>query len=525
MNEDLKTRLEFTAIDEAAKTRLRGLQSLLQAELPKALDAFYAQMRRFPEASRFFSSSDHMGRAHAAQLRHWKTIASADYDDRYVAAVQTVGETHARIGLEPRWYIGGYALVADGLIRAIVARGTRKGGLMSGRSAVDPALADDLVALTKAMLLDMDYAISVYLEAAEHARKEAERAAIARERELVIGAFGSALARLADGDLTHRLTQDLPAEYEQLRTDFNTTAEQLKATMEQLAEASGAVQSGAAELSVAADALSRRTEQQAASLEETAAALDEITATVRGTAENAGHARDVVTVATTNAQKSGEVVRQAITAMNEIEGSSKQISQIIGVIDEIAFQTNLLALNAGVEAARAGEAGRGFAVVASEVRALAQRSAEAAKEIKTLISASSEQVGSGVSLVRETGGALQTLAEQIGEINAVVRQITSAAEEQATGLAQVNTAVNQMDQMTQQNAAMVEQTTAAGRALTREADTLNGLVGRFDIGAAQAARQRSAPPSRPPAAVHRAMRGGAALKLEETPKGEPWEDF
>jgi methyl-accepting chemotaxis protein len=529
MNEDLKKRLEFTDLDEAARASLRGLQPLLEAELPGALDALYVQMRRFPEASRFFSGSGHMSRAHAAQLRHWKTIAAADYDDRYVAAVKAVGETHARIGLEPRWYIGGYALILEGLIRAIVARASRKGGLLSRRPGVDPALSDDLVALIKATLLDMDYAISVYLEAAEASRKEAELAAIASERELVIGAFGSALARLAEGDLTHRLTQDLPVEYEQLRTDFNTTAEQLKSTVEQLAEASGAVQSGAAELSTAADDLSRRTEQQAASLEQTAAALDEITATVRHTAESAGHARDVVTVAKTNAEKGGEVVRNAITAMSEIETSSRQITQIIGVIDEIAFQTNLLALNAGVEAARAGEAGRGFAVVASEVRALAQRSAEAAKEIKGLISASSEHVGSGVSLVRETGGALQALGEQIGEINAVVRQITSAAEEQATGLAQVNTAVNQMDQMTQQNAAMVEQTTAAGRALTREADTLNGLVRRFDIGAAPAVsgrpRPAAAPPSRPHSVAPRATRGGAALKMLAQPSEEGWEEF
>ncbi|MDE1906832.1 MAG: methyl-accepting chemotaxis protein, partial [Rhodospirillales bacterium] len=240
--------------------------------------------------------------------------------------------------------------------------------------------------------------------------------------------------------------------------------------------------SGTGEIAAAADDLSRRTEQQAASLEETAAALDEITATVRRTAEGASHAHEVVTSAQTDAERSGVVVRDAVAAMSGIETSSQQISNIIGVIDEIAFQTNLLALNAGVEAARAGDAGRGFAVVASEVRALAQRSADAAKEIKSLISASTRQVISGVDLVGQTGTALARIVSQIGEISGVVRQIAASAQEQATGLHEVNAAVNQMDQVTQQNAAMVEQSTAACHSLAQETEKLATLTARFQIG-------------------------------------------
>jgi methyl-accepting chemotaxis protein len=244
-------------------------------------------------------------------------------------------------------------------------------------------------------------------------------------------------------------------------------------------------------MSHAADDLSRRTEQQAASLEETAAALDEITVTVKRTAEAAAHARSVATTAAGTAEQSGKVVRDAIEAMNGIEKSSGQISQIIGVIDEIAFQTNLLALNAGVEAARAGDAGRGFAVVASEVRALAQRSADAAKEIKSLIAASTNQVEQGVDLVRRTGQALDRITQQVAELTNIVADIAASAQEQASGLGQVNTALNQMDQVTQQNAAMVEESTAASHALAQETDEVSRLVTRFDLG-----RKSSATPTR-----------------------------
>ena len=208
---------------------------------------------------------------------------------------------------------------------------------------------------------------------------------------------------------------------------------------------------------------------------------EEITATVKKTAEGAKHARDVVSTAKVDADKSGEVVREAMTAMTGIDKSSKQISQIIGVIDEIAFQTNLLALNAGVEAARAGDAGRGFAVVASEVRALAQRSAQAAKEIKGLISTSTAQVDQGVLLVTQTGEALGRIVAKVVEINGVITDIAASAQEQATGLQQVNTAVNEMDQVTQKNAAMVEETTAAAHALDGEIEELGHLIAHYKI--------------------------------------------
>jgi methyl-accepting chemotaxis protein len=314
--------------------------------------------------------------------------------------------------------------------------------------------------------------------------REAQKVAQSRNEAVVNDSFGEGVSRLAEGDLTYRLERDVPAAYEQLKQDFNIAMDKLQQAMRGINENSTGVKTAASEISHAADDLSRRTEQQAASLEETAAALDEITATVRKTADGARQANSVVAEAREEAERSGEVVRNAVSAMGEIEGSSRKIAQIIGVIDEIAFQTNLLALNAGVEAARAGEAGRGFAVVASEVRALAQRSSDAAKEIKTLIMASTQQVEGGVELVNKTGGALQKIVVKVAEISMLVSEISASTQEQSSGLAQVNTAVNQMDQVTQQNAAMVEESTAASHALAGEADALMAMVSKFRVGSA-----------------------------------------
>jgi methyl-accepting chemotaxis protein len=318
---------------------------------------------------------------------------------------------------------------------------------------------------------------------AERAREagEVERQGNAREQAQVVAGIGKGLEALAGGDLTFRLTETFPPAYRKLQADFNAAMDQLADTMTVINGAVGGIQAGSGEISHAADDLSRRTEQQAASLEETAAALDEITATVRRTAEGAGSARRTVDSARNDAEKGGDVVDRAVAAMGQIESSSREIGAIVGVIDEIAFQTNLLALNAGVEAARAGESGRGFAVVAQEVRALAQRSADAAKEIKTLIYASTQQVETGVDLVGETGEALRRIIAGVQDINRIVVEIAASATEQATGLHQVNAAVNQMDQATQQNAAMVEQSTAASHALSNEARELGRLVQRFRL--------------------------------------------
>lgn len=338
---------------------------------------------------------------------------------------------------------------------------------------------------------DMEMARKRSDEEARH--REAERLATAQAQAAVVDSLAVGLEKLAAGDLVFRLNTPFGADYEKLRGDFNHAMEELLTVMMVILGNTSNIRASTEEIAAAADDLSRRTEQQAASLEETAAALDEITATVRRTAAGATHAREVVGAVRAETERHGGVVQDAVAAMSGIENSSRQIGNIIGVIDEIAFQTNLLALNAGVEAARAGDAGRGFAVVASEVRALAQRSADAAKEIKALISTSAAQVVSGVNLVGQTGAALGHIAAQIAEINDVVKEIAASAQEQASGLQEVNTAVNQMDQVTQQNAAMVEQSTAASHSLAEEAEKLAQLTARLQTGEGRGAASAAAP--------------------------------
>ena len=365
----------------------------------------------------------------------------------------------------------------------------------------------------------------------ERQRHAEEAEAFAKAQAAAVATLGEGMEKLADGDLIWRMREDgFAGDARKMPRDFNAAVESLQQTMAGILSAAQSIRTGCAEISHASDDLAQRTERQAAGLEQTAAALDQITATVKKSSEGAERARQLTESAKANAEKSGKVVTEAVQAMGGIEKSSQSITQIIGVIDEIAFQTNLLALNAGVEAARAGEAGRGFAVVAQEVRALAQRSADAAKEIKGLIRASTDEVGKGVRLVGETGETLQQIMEQVSEINALVGEIAASAKEQSVGLAEVNTAVNQMDQVTQQNAAMVEQSTAAAHALSSEAGELERLIGRFQVGAEvrdlhprQAPRQPAAP--RREAFRERYVQGANALKIAPQSRPGDWEEF
>lgn len=311
--------------------------------------------------------------------------------------------------------------------------------------------------------------------------REQQKAREAADVKFAVDNLAAGLSKLSEGDVSYRIGQPFTATLDAVRNDFNMSAEKLQAALTKVAQNASGIGAGADEIKSAADDLAKRTEQQAAAVEETAAALEEITTTVRDSTKRAQEAGLIVSRAKTGAEQSGQVVRRAVVAMEQIAKSANEISNIIGVIDEIAFQTNLLALNAGVEAARAGEAGKGFAVVAQEVRELAQRSANAAKEIKALITTSNDQVQQGVQLVGDTGKALETIVSEVQEINRHVVSIVEAAQEQSSGLQQINTAVNQMDQDTQKNAAMVEETNAASHSLAKEVASLNQLLSQFRL--------------------------------------------
>ena len=336
---------------------------------------------------------------------------------------------------------------------------------------------------------------------AEREKVEAERVDAAAAQSVVIRELGNGLSRLSDGDLSSPIEQTFHADYERLREDYNAALATVRSAIAEIISSAGELRSGSQEMTQAADDLSRRTEQQAASLQQTATTMGEITQAVQRTAGGVHDALAAVTAARTVANRSGDVVRTAVDAMEAIENSAVEISQITKVIDEIAFQTNLLALNAGVEAARAGDAGRGFAVVAFEVRALAQRSGEAARQIKTLIATSAEQVGRGVSLVGETGHALADIVEQMTAIDRIVGQVALAAQEQSTGLGEVNIAIGTMDRVTQQNAAMVEQSTAASHSLVEQSARLVELTARFDIGTRSGEREITRASSAPSSAI------------------------
>ena len=393
--------------------------------------------------------------------------------------------------------IGASVLVTTRGITTPIARlRERMTTLADGQTAAEiPGLArlDELGQMAKAVsvfrenalakiAMEKDAEANRSMSERERIEREEAKAKEAAEAKLAVDELATGLSQLADGNVSYRITTAFAPHLDGLRVNFNNSVSKLNDSLRIVGRNARAIDAGSNEIRAGADDLSRRTEQQAASVEETAAALEQITTTVKDAARRAEEAGELVGRTRAGAEHSGEVVRNAVNAMQQIEKSSGEIGNIIGVIDEIAFQTNLLALNAGVEAARAGEAGKGFAVVAQEVRELAQRSANAAKEIKTLISTSSSQVRSGVALVGETGKSLEEIVQQVAEINRHVAAIVESSREQSLGLQEINTAVNTMDQGTQQNAAMVEESTAASHSLAKEAAALNALLAQFNLG-------------------------------------------
>ncbi|MDJ0977111.1 MAG: globin-coupled sensor protein [Erythrobacter sp.] len=457
----LSERLEYYGI-KARDPAYKGVSRAVRKRIDTALDVFYAELASRENLAAKFENPEMMRRARNAQSNHWISVFEQGVDDRFRDRAAHIGAVHARIGLEPKWYVGSYARLLEHLIEEIVAPGWKR--FLPWKRAE----ARRVVALIKVSLLDIEVALSSYFFD------------LKGKVSSVNEGLGSALSSLASGELAIEPVK-LPNEYEQVEKDFNTTIETLQETIGAVVQNVRTIRTGSAEIRSASDDLARRTEEQAANLEETAAAIAETNQRIQDTAATTNSASGTIAAATQIADDGSSIVAQAVSAMDQIEKSSEEINNIISVIDSIAFQTNLLALNAGVEAARAGETGKGFAVVASEVRALAQRCAEAADDVKGLISASSEHVSSGVDLVKRSGESFDAITKGVTELQTSIRAIAESTEIQATSISQITTTVRDLDNSTQQNAAMAEQCTAAAASLASEAERLGESVGHFSL--------------------------------------------
>lgn len=472
----LTDRLAFMEINAESIQNLRQIKPVIDKAIDPALDKFYAGVRAHPVLRTFFNDDGHMDQAHRLQAEHWKNIAKGEFSDQFAKVVRRIGMAHARIGLEPKWYIAGYARVLQELIISVVDASRSTGGSFLRPGGPSPDLGKQIAAMSKAALLDMEMSISVYLDQLEEERQKAKMA-----HDMSLDRMADALEALARGDLTVSVDAGEFSGNERLADAFNRATANLREIISETRASADSIRNGSGEIAQASDDLARRTEQQAASLEQSTASIVSLNETVQGTADSARQTDATVNRALNDAKEGGEVVRETQTAMTQIEASSREMSQIISVIDEIAFQTNLLALNAGVEAARAGEAGKGFAVVASEVRTLAQRSAEAAKSIKSLIGSSAEHVAKGVDLVKNTAEVLSRTIDAFTEVSQQVNSMTAATETQANSISEINTAISYLDQMTQQNAAMVEESSAAAASLANEANNMSSVVARFTV--------------------------------------------
>lgn len=545
-NDVFNNRDRMIAAIDAARTAAAGMPDLIASldEMRTAADVFHTQLT-VPQLDARKNTDKpideviEIGRNQAkGQLDGFRDAAAKI---KKQALALTTGLQDAQAGAHRDLLLtlligGGLAgLIAAGLVWAlsraivtpIVGMTEAMTQLAGGNNDIDvPALdrGDEVGRMAKAVAVFKDAAIEklrlardtdALRETAERDRlaNDAHKAREAAEIEFAMDSLATGLANLANGDVAYRLEKPFASRLDRLRTDFNQALDKLQAALRAVGENASAISAGSAEIRAAADDLGRRTEQQAASVEETAAALEEVTTTVKESARRAEDVGQRVERARIGAEKSGEVVRRAVSAMEQISKSSGEIINIISVIDDIAFQTNLLALNAGVEAARAGDAGKGFAVVAQEVRELAQRSANAAKEIKSLITTSSQQVDAGVALVGETGEALAAIVGEVQQINEHLHAIVISTREQSTGLQEINTSVNTMDQGTQQNAAMVEQQTAASHKLAQEAQALDALLRQFNVGGSPSAASRPVAASaeaRPAASPANALRSTVA---------------
>ncbi|MBA15095.1 MAG: chemotaxis protein [Sphingomonas sp.] len=466
MTESLESRLAFIEMDEKQREDLRAARSIVEKSLGPALDRFYARAAATPETARFFRDKAHIAHARRAQEHHWVRLSEAKFDQSYLESVRRIGSTHARIGLEPRWYVGSYALLLEGLIRGTIRAlpwWRRALSLFRGQSPSDAAAA-----LAKAALLDMELSLSIYFEEAQ------------TEREAAVAKLADGLSALAEGDLSDDLS-GLPESFALLERAFNDTLAKMRTMIGAVSDGARRIDSGIREISTASADLARRTESNAANLEETSAAITQMDTRLKATAEAANATVGRADKAINTVSSGRAIADQAVQAMGRVSESAEGIDSVIEGLDKIAFQTRVLAMNAAVEAGRAGEAGRGFAVVADLVSALAMRAEEEAGRARDQLTATQTDIVSAVDMVQKVDGALSDISNDVREVHELLGSMATDNGAQASAITEISAAIGTMDQSTQQNAAMVEETSAAARSLEGEVHTLNQYASAFTL--------------------------------------------
>ena len=439
----LLERLRFAGLDDGQTDVIRRHRQTLGPQVELALRDLFQRLQTFPEAARHFTSDRQIERLHDLQSSHWNVLTDARFDSLYAERVKVLSDAESKMGLDPRWQIAGHAVVLERLLCAMIEDFWPKSMLPLGKSRKGELL--ELVsALVRTVFVDTEIAVSLRFNEQRHAHQRQlieQRKAGEAEANAV---FDAVVEGLSEGNLSVRTPTDVPESYNGIARRLDGALDGLERNLISISERSATLETAGAGLGARTQSLSATTQVQSEALGETVLALGSIVDRVRSNAAQTRTAEKSAAATRQSVERSGEVAGQAISAMADIETSAEKIGQIIGVIDEIAFQTNLLALNAGIEAARAGESGRGFAVVAQEVRALAQRSGDAAREIKQLVSTTKSQVEAGVEMVGRTQDAIESIVEQVRGINAAISGIAEETAEQVNGLQTVTTDVGRI---------------------------------------------------------------------------------
>ncbi|WP_179045962.1 globin-coupled sensor protein [Sphingobium lactosutens] len=465
---DIEARLRFFELDDRQRSLLRASRPILERCIGPALDRFYERARATPDTARFFRDKAHMEMARSAQIRHWMHIVDARFDATYHDSVRRIGSVHARIGLEPRWYIGAYSLILDEIIRAVDRAASPWQRLLARRRGGGEMTA----ALVKAALLDMELSISIYFEEAAIERNEA------------IAKLDGALARLALGDLAEDV-RGLPQAFCSLEKSYNQTLSNLRDTIGSVVHASATIKGGSRDIADTSENLARRMESNAAALEQAAVTLGQVEDRVKATASGARETLSIADEALIAMGQGKAGAGDAVRTMHLVHESARGIDAVIEGVDKIAFQTRVLAMNAAVEAGRAGDAGRGFAVVADLVRALAMRAEEEARKAREGLLATQSEIAAAVGAVTRVDGALNGVSSKFERVHALIAQMSNDNAAQSNAITEVNSAVGVMDRATQQNASMIEKAAVGAQSLHDDAAQLAAQAGRFRIGAAK----------------------------------------